>query len=170
MSAESRTLARESPIRSVYFEARITRISYTLGRSCDPLGGTAWGGPGCGLLLRGCVRANRIISTVLEFLILDSHLLVFALGVNDRFVPLWVVWLVAATAKLARRGGNGLKSGPLYICARYRALGPLYHEQDCRSSYFVIICHRRTTHSDRWYIVELLLKNREVHILNWKDK
>ena len=37
MSAESRTLARESPIRSMYFEARITRISYTLGRSCDPL-------------------------------------------------------------------------------------------------------------------------------------
>ena len=38
MSAESRTLARESPIRPMYFEARITRISYTLGRSCDPLG------------------------------------------------------------------------------------------------------------------------------------
>ena len=37
MSAESRTLARESPIRPMYFEARITRISYTLGRSCDPL-------------------------------------------------------------------------------------------------------------------------------------
>ena len=31
MSAESRTLARESPIRPMYFEARITRISYTLG-------------------------------------------------------------------------------------------------------------------------------------------
>ena len=38
MSAESRTLARESPIRPMYFEARITRISYTLGWSCDPLG------------------------------------------------------------------------------------------------------------------------------------
>ena len=37
MSAESRTLALESPIRPMYFEARITRISYTLGRSCDPL-------------------------------------------------------------------------------------------------------------------------------------
>ena len=37
MSAESRTLARESPIRPMYFEARITRISYTLGWSCDPL-------------------------------------------------------------------------------------------------------------------------------------
>ena len=40
MSAESRTLARESPIRPMYFEARITRISYTLGRSCDPLDAT----------------------------------------------------------------------------------------------------------------------------------
>ena len=38
MTAESRTLAPESPIRPMYFEARITRISYTLGRSCDPLG------------------------------------------------------------------------------------------------------------------------------------
>ena len=38
MSAESRTLAQESPIRPMYFEARITRISYTLGRSSDPLG------------------------------------------------------------------------------------------------------------------------------------
>ena len=38
MSAESRTLARESLIRPMYFEARITRILYTLGRSCDPLG------------------------------------------------------------------------------------------------------------------------------------
>ena len=37
MSAESRTLARESLIRPMYFEARITRILYTLGRSCDPL-------------------------------------------------------------------------------------------------------------------------------------
>ena len=37
MTAESRTLAPESPIGLRYFEARITRISYTLGRSCDPL-------------------------------------------------------------------------------------------------------------------------------------
>ena len=37
MSAESRTLSPESPIRPMYFEATITRISYTLGRSCDPL-------------------------------------------------------------------------------------------------------------------------------------
>ena len=37
MSAESRTLAPQSPTRLMYFEARITRISYTLGRSCDPL-------------------------------------------------------------------------------------------------------------------------------------
>ena len=40
MSIESRTLAPESPIRPMYFKARITRISYTLGNSyCDPLGG-----------------------------------------------------------------------------------------------------------------------------------
>ena len=42
MTAKFRTLAPESPIGLRYFEARITRISYTLGRSCDPLGYTLY--------------------------------------------------------------------------------------------------------------------------------
>ena len=53
MSAESRTLARESPIRSMYFEARITRISYTLGRSCDPLAASS-----------ACHRVNEQLRTI----------------------------------------------------------------------------------------------------------
>ena len=36
MSAESRTLAPETPKRPMYFQARITRISYTLGKSFNP--------------------------------------------------------------------------------------------------------------------------------------
>ena len=38
MTAESRTLEPESPIALRYFEARINRISYTIGGSWDPLG------------------------------------------------------------------------------------------------------------------------------------